>query len=394
MRTVTRGLRRSGAALFVLMTAGQVHAATAAGPEPRIVGGQPSEESEYPFTVSLQGRDPEGNGPGSHFCGGSLIDRQWVVTAAHCVAFLEDPSRMQVVVGPSALDGGSGITRAVSQVVVHPDYLDEAGSGPDVAMIRLSAPVDGIEPIEPVRTGERDLWEPGDIAAALGWGLTTEEGDLADELQAVNVEIQADRTMADPDVYGPRFVAEHMLGAGPLSGGRDSCQGDSGGPLFVRQGDRPRLVGIVSWGEGCARENRPGVYARVGEGPVRSFIDSMIPVQVANRRVFEGGTAHIPVSLPRPSTKPVTVEYALLSGTAAAGTDFVPIRAQLGAEATAVQIPAGATEATIPVKIIGDRSVEGPETFTLAVGSATNPVLTRTTATITILDDDQPVVTG
>lgn len=386
-----RRFARTAAALFALVAA--AGPARADGLEPRIVGGGPSGESEYPFVVSLQVREPALGGTGGpahgrHICGGSLIDRRWVVTAAHCVSGLAGPAVLDVVVGPTSLTSGSGLSRRVAQIVVHPGFRG-IGSAPDVAMIRLATPADGVEPIEPVRAGERDLWEPGDAAAVIGWGTTAEGGDPADALQAVDVEFQSDDTMASPGVYGPDFMAAHMVGAGPLAGGKDACQGDSGGPLFVRAGDRPRLAGIVSWGEGCAQAGKPGVYSRVGEGPTRAFIDSLIPVNVAGRRVFEGGTAHIPVTLGRPSTAPVTVEFATLSGTAVAGRDFV-------AEAGAVEIPPGVTEGSIPVTIIGDRVVEGPETFTLAVGSATNPVVTRTAATITIVDDDRPaaVATG
>ena len=101
-----------------------------------------------------------------------------------------------------------------------------------------------------------------------------------------------------------------MVGAGPPDGGSDACFGDSGGPLLVGRGSTLRQIGVVSFGLGCGRAGHPGVYSRLGEGPVRAFADTLVPLRVAPVRVREGATARFTFTLARPSTLPVSVGWA------------------------------------------------------------------------------------
>ena len=240
----------------------------------RVLGGRPVTAGRYPFLVSLQ--RVGATGAAAHFCGGSLIGTVWILTAAHC---LQGQSRtgVRVVVGATRLSAGDGQVRRPAEVHIHPAYDGDAAHGADVALIRLSAPVEGITPVKPVGLAERDRWEPGDTATVVGWGVTSEAGTIAsDDLLAAPVPIEPDTVMTAADAYGDSFRPSDMVGAGPMKGGSDACFGDSGGPLLVGRGSTLRQVGIVSFGLGCGRPGHPGVYSRLGEGRVRAFVDSLV----------------------------------------------------------------------------------------------------------------------
>jgi secreted trypsin-like serine protease len=245
----------------------------------RVIGGQPVAAGRYPFLASLQKVDSIG--AAAHFCGGSLVDEVWILTAAHCMRGLT-PGQFRVVVGATRLSAGDGQVRRPAEIRVDPEYDGDATHGADVALVRLAAPVEGITPVEPVRPAERALWEAGDTATVVGWGVTSEAGTAAsDELRAARLPIQPDAVMTAPAAYGDSFLPSDMVGAGPPEGGSDACFGDSGGPLLVGRGSTVRQIGVVSFGLGCGRAGHPGVYSRLGEGRVRAFADSLIPLRAS-----------------------------------------------------------------------------------------------------------------
>jgi len=248
----------------------------AAGPPPEgVIGGAPAPAGRYPFMASLQA--VTAGGAAAHFCGGSLVDRYWVLTAAHCV-HAPAPARFRVVVGATRLSAGDGEVRRPAEVRIDPDYDGDATHGADIALVRLSSAIDDITTLEAVRPSERSRWEAGDPATVIGWGVTGETSTVpSDELRSVRVAIQADAEMASPNAYGDAFLASDMIGAGRTAGGADACFGDSGGPLVIGGGSTLRQVGIVSFGAGCGRPGHPGVFSRLGEGRVRAFADSVIP---------------------------------------------------------------------------------------------------------------------
>jgi transmembrane protease serine 9 len=225
---------------------------------PRIIGGTVAPAGAYPWMASIQVRRVSG-GPG-HFCGGSFVAANWVLTAAHCVD-KDSAGRIRVVGGTESLDQG-GSTHFVDRIVVHENW-DSIEHKNDVALLRLTERFKG-RPVRVVSPAEAEsVAAPGRLATVAGWGLTAEGGQVSNNLRHVTVQIVSNKECNGLASYSGA-IADNMLCAGFAEGGKDSCQGDSGGPLVVpdRQGGHIQ-IGVVSFGEGCARPNKFGVYARV-----------------------------------------------------------------------------------------------------------------------------------
>ena len=210
-------------------------------PEPFIVGGEEVDpacpDCKYSFMVSLQG-----NGWG-HFCGGSLVREDWVITAAHCVEG-ESPGGLQVKIGLHNVNGTSGaVTRNVDQIIVHPNYSGWSLDN-DYALLHLTQPVTNFEPIQLITENSNDN-EPV-MSTVMGWGATYSGGWSSDVLLEVDVPIDD-----DCGNYSNSDITNNMVCAGDNNGGEDSCQGDSGGPLIMTNDEGEyELIGIVSWGYG------------------------------------------------------------------------------------------------------------------------------------------------
>ena len=223
---------------------------------PKIVGGIEAEEGTWPWQASVQ------DVFFGHFCGGSLVDDEWVVTAAHCVDFAAAESLI-VVLGRHDLTTSMGEEHTVSEIIVHPDW-NPFTSDNDIALLRLSS-TSSQEALSVVTLGDEPLVAPGVTATVTGWGALSEGGFGSDQLQQVEVDIVSNEVANAPEAYDGQ-VTENMIAAGFAEGGKDSCQGDSGGPLVVPNSDATgwKLAGIVSWGFGCARPNLYGIYTRAG----------------------------------------------------------------------------------------------------------------------------------
>jgi trypsin len=252
-----RSLRLLAAvAVFAMLQVGL--AARSGASEPDVVGGDPAEAGEYGWQVALVDHNiPPQFG---QFCGGSLIAVDVVLTAAHCVSGA-GPADIDVFIGQHDLRLPGETIRAAS-ITVHPNYNPRKSTF-DVAVIHLqSASVKGT-PGRLIRPTQTSLWEPGDMAWVTGWGATSEGGSGSNVLLEAEVPIVSDADCAD--AYGSQLVPQHHLCAGFLGeGGVDTCQGDSGGPMMVPNArGKLFIVGLTSWGTGCARPNFPGVYSEV-----------------------------------------------------------------------------------------------------------------------------------
>jgi trypsin len=225
---------------------------------PKIVGGDQTPVGERPWMVSLQG-------DGSHFCGASLIDAQWVLTAAHCVEDIDQNNlgSLQIRANFTDLHTAEGSSSKVAKVFIHQDYNQQGKAAADVALLRLVTPITDVQPIQLADAefmAEHGL--AGTLASVSGWGVTQEDGDIPNLMQKVAVPLVTNEVCNSPDAYNGE-IANTELCAGFAEGGKDSCQGDSGGPLVLPFNNGFVQAGVVSWGDGCARPNKYGVYARV-----------------------------------------------------------------------------------------------------------------------------------
>jgi trypsin len=218
-----------------------------AGAQPRIVGGARASTAQYPYVVYLTTRN------GFQFCGGTLVAPRKVVTAAHCATGYR-PGDLRVVAGRDDKLTRAGAEATVVRLWVHPDYTN-VRSGADVAVLTIDRRL-SLGAAAVAEPADADLYRPDTLATVLGWGRTSEGGPASRYLLAAQVPVVAD---TDCGRAYPNFAADSMVCAGYPGGGVDTCQGDSGGPMVVGG----TLIGISSWGSGCAQPGKPGVYTRV-----------------------------------------------------------------------------------------------------------------------------------
>nr|XP_016851673.1 PREDICTED: serine protease 27 [Anolis carolinensis] len=268
--------------LLALMGIQEIQASRACGQPPvslnRIVKGKDAVPGEFPWQISLQLNQ-------RHVCGGSLISEDWVITAAHCFYQFRDLSQYQVLLGVTQLSnpGPQACCLGVQQVIIHPMYAGHTTSG-DIALVQLSRKVQYSYLILPICLPDASLkFPPGKVCWVTGWGNLRHSVNLPSPqtLQKVKVPIIDSKKCAElyrknmGDGLNPRIIQDDMICAGYPEGRRDACKGDSGGPMVCLIGQSWVLAGIVSWGEGCAIKNRPGVYSRLTY--YENWIHSYIP---------------------------------------------------------------------------------------------------------------------
>jgi secreted trypsin-like serine protease len=234
----------------------------------RIVGGEETKPHARPYQVSIQSTS------GSHFCGGSIIGDDLILTAAHCMEDVNGNSPdMQVRVGAHSLTDGSGQVIQVATTYTHQEYPNLSK---DVAVLKLTEKISDKNTQAIVLADE--LFFSTNVTAGSsmivsGWGTLESDGQSPDKLHEVSVPYVTNEVCNNASAYDGQIQDTEICG-GYAEGGKDSCQGDSGGPLVVKDGNRFVQVGIVSWGEGCAVAEKYGVYANVAS--LRAWIDSAV----------------------------------------------------------------------------------------------------------------------
>lgn len=241
----------------------------------RIVGGQEAKINAYPWMAALATTEEQ------FYCGGTLVASEWVVTASHCLFQDRDqtvptlPNQLKIVLGAQNRNRrNSKLPRkvvSVEKIFLHQNY-DKRSFNNDIALVKLAESVD-LSVYVPACMAEVDQDFTGDTARVYGWGTTGEASSASNKLLEVAVPVVT-RTVCQQALsdIGVR-ITDGMLCAGGDKG-KDACQGDSGGPLTINKNGRHTLAGSVSFGYGCGRANRYGVYAKTSA--YRKWIDEIL----------------------------------------------------------------------------------------------------------------------
>lgn len=249
--------------------------------ENRIVGGSDATDGAWPWQVDIQ--VSEQSSTARHVCGGSIITENWVLSAAHCFPNPSDVSSYIIYVGRYQLNGINlqQSVHRVRQVVIPSGYV-EPHSGKDLALVQLSSPVTWSDHVRPVCLPASGTLFPGGMQCYVtGWGNIRDEVPLpgVGTLQEVLVPIISQSSCQEMYRTDPSEAVDilyDMICAGYQEGGKDACQGDSGGPLVCQMVNGTWVqAGVVSFGLGCAKQNRPGVYTRLTS--YSSFISDTVP---------------------------------------------------------------------------------------------------------------------
>ncbi|XP_046819420.1 chymotrypsin-2-like [Vespa crabro] len=223
---------------------------------PRIVNGEDAKLGEIPYQVSLQIKLSA-----FHFCGGSILDKNYVITAAHCVSS-KSKDNIQIVAGTNYLNDENSSFHNVKRIIVHENYSPSDSWKNDIALLEVVEPFSETKLISFINLPtSHDVINTNDVAVISGWGRLWQNGATTKKLQRAMIYI-ADQNYCR-NMYatmGYSIHNSHLCAYDPESP-RGSCHGDSGGPLTVNG----KLVGLVSWAKACALTDYPTVYTRVSE---------------------------------------------------------------------------------------------------------------------------------
>lgn len=243
----------------------------ASGFKHRIVGGTDAEVNSWPWSLLLTVCIDYGWTSECFKCGGILIDRQWAVTAAHCLPENQD-LQIQAELGKHYTDTPATNVE-VETYIIHENFKKNYKDGVgvienDIGLIKFKKPIAYTDRIRPACLPDKDVCvKPNTVCVVTGWGFTDEQGKQGFPTQLQQAPVKIFDTEYCKNLPNYSIVNDKMICAGWENGEVDACGGDSGGPLQCRIGDSPDspwvIMGTVSWGIGCARRNSPGVYTNL-----------------------------------------------------------------------------------------------------------------------------------
>ncbi len=262
----------------------------------RIIGGSPTSHRDFPFVVTMV-RSGAGPLTSRHFCGATIINEKWLLTAAHCMfnffGFRIEPESFRVAVGVTNLRTQSPEELVVANYYIHPEYVaDVQLLENDIALIELANVIPGARTISLYDESAEGL--VGVNSTIIGYGakqyISSEEVVRSEVLRSANIPIVSKEVCNSPISYAGTVNDSHIC-AGFAQGGVDSCSGDSGGPLIAVLDGVPTQLGVVSSGNGCALPQFYGLYTDVGR--YTDWIKQFTQIETTSRpeNVERGGSA-------------------------------------------------------------------------------------------------------
>lgn len=277
----------------------------AVGASPHIIGGQEAAPGAWPWAAAIVVANNT-NAHSGEYCSGSLIQAQWVLTAAHCT--FDDkgqaliPAVFDVVLGRHQLSTTDGERIHVTQIIRHPQY-DPKLLDWDVALFKLETPSTAT-PIALIDTDQADWLASNPSATVIGWGVTQAEAtEASDVLRQVELPLVSYRTCTYSYGIFYHVITPRMLCAGFIQSDKSACYGDSGGPLMVldQPNNRWVQVGLVSWGSNsCVAPYYYNVYARLSA--FTAWIDQQISEVATPTPMLTATPTFVPTDVPTTPT--------------------------------------------------------------------------------------------